>query len=250
MVGYVPARVLITGATGGFGLAFARAFAEAGSALILHGRNQEKLDALRAEFPEAQALCFDVTDPDAIAKGLGGTGDVDCLINNAGGALGLDPAQDANLADWDTVIAMNVRGLVHVTHRLLPAMVARGSGHVINIGSVAGNWPYPGGNVYGASKAFVRQFSLNLRADLHGTGVRVTDIEPGMAATDFSLARFKGDRARADAVYAGTRALTAKDIAQTVLFAATLPEHVNINTLEVMPTDQSFGPQVVRRAKQ
>ncbi len=245
---YTPACTLITGATGGFGLAFARAFARAGSALVLHGRDPGKLDTVRAEFPEARTVCFDMADTPAMAAALAPLSDVDCLIANAGGAHGMDPAWEADLADWDAMIDANIRGLVHSVRHILPHMVARKKGHVITIGSVAGNWPYAHGNVYAASKAFVRQFALNLRADLHGTGVRVTNIEPGIAPTGFALTRFKGDRARAEAMYAHTRPLTAEDIARTALFAATLPEHVNINTLEVMPTDQSFGPLHIHRA--
>jgi 3-hydroxy acid dehydrogenase/malonic semialdehyde reductase len=168
-------------------------------------------------------------------------------VNNAGLALGLEPARRADLTDWDQMIDTNCRGLVHVTRAIVPGMVERGGGQVINLGSVAGTYPYPGGNVYGATKAFVHQFSLNLRSDLHGTGVRVTCVEPGMAATEFSTVRFAGDREKADAVYDGMQPLTADDVADTIHWAATRPAHVNINTIELMPTAQSFAPFQVAR---
>jgi 3-hydroxy acid dehydrogenase/malonic semialdehyde reductase len=172
------------------------------------------------------------------------------LVNNAGLAKGLEPAQRADLADWDQMLDTNCRGLVHCTRAVLPGMVERGRGHVVNIGSVAGTYPYPGGNVYGATKAFVRQFSLNLRSDLHGTGVRVTCVEPGMCeGTEFSLVRFAGDSSRADAVYEGFQALRAEDIAETVHWVTAQPAHVNVNTVELMPVAQSFGPFQVDRSQ-
>jgi len=175
--------------------------------------------------------------------------DVDVLINNAGLALGLEPAQRANLSDWETMVDTNIKGLMYVTHALLPGMVARNRGHVVNLGSVAGHYPYPGGNVYGGTKAFVRQFSLNLRADLVGTAIRVTDIAPGMCGgTEFSTVRFHGDEQQAAKVYADTLYLTAEDIAESVFWSTTLPAHVNINFIELMPTTQASGPfNVVRR---
>jgi 3-hydroxy acid dehydrogenase/malonic semialdehyde reductase len=172
---------------------------------------------------------------------------VDLLVNNAGLALGLGPAQDADLDDWDQMIDTNCTGLVYVTRAVLPGMVARGRGHVINLGSVAGTYAYPGGNVYGATKAFVHQFSLNLRSDLSGTGVRVTCVEPGMADTEFSLVRFSGDQSKADAVYTGMQPMTADDIAESIHWAATMPAHVNVNTIELMATAQSFAPFQVAR---
>jgi 3-hydroxy acid dehydrogenase/malonic semialdehyde reductase len=243
---------MITGATGDFGRAFAQRFAALGCKLIIHGRNPEKVhDLLEGIDGDVYGAVFDMTDQDAIETGIANIPDhfrdIDVLVNNAGGALGLDKAQDADLNDWDNMIDMNVRSLVRVTRLVLPQMVARKTGHIINIGSIAGNYAYPGGNVYGACKAFVRQFSLNLRADLPGTGVRVTNIEPGMVETQFSLSRFKGDQDKADAVYANTDPLKAEDIAEAVLWAATLPKHVNINTMELMPTTQSFGPLAVER---
>lgn len=249
---YIPKCVMITGATGDFGRAFAQRFAALGCKLIIHGRNPEKVhDLLEGIDGDVYGAVFDMTDQDAIETGIANIPDhfrdIDVLVNNAGGALGLDKAQDADLNDWDNMIDMNVRSLVRVTRLVLPQMVARKTGHIINIGSIAGNYAYPGGNVYGACKAFVRQFSLNLRADLPGTGVRVTNIEPGMVETQFSLSRFKGDQDKADAVYANTDPLKAEDIAEAVLWAATLPKHVNINTMELMPTTQSFGPLAVER---
>ncbi len=249
---YIPQTVMITGATGDFGRAFAARFAKFGCRLIVHGRNAEKVqEMVEGIDAEIYGAVFDMTDMKAIEEGMANIPDhfrdIDVLVNNAGGALGLDKAQDADLKDWDDMIDMNVRSLVHVTRMVLPNMVKRKTGHVINIGSVAGNYNYPGGNVYGACKAFVRQFSLNLRADLPGTGVRVTNIEPGMVETQFSLARFKGDAKKADAVYANTNPLQASDIAEAVVWTATLPPHVNVNSIEIMPTTQSFGPLAVER---
>jgi 3-hydroxy acid dehydrogenase / malonic semialdehyde reductase len=170
------------------------------------------------------------------------------LVNNAGMARGLEPAQAADLDDWDAMVDTNIKGLMYMTRALLPGMVARDRGHVVNIGSTAGEWPYPGGNVYGATKAFVRQFSYNLRADLHGTKVRVTDIEPGLVGgTEFSGIRFRGDQAKAEGVYAGTDPLTPDDIADTVHWVATRPARVNVNLLQVMPVVQSFGPLRIHR---
>jgi 3-hydroxy acid dehydrogenase/malonic semialdehyde reductase len=175
---------------------------------------------------------------------------VDVLVNNAGGAIGLDPAQAADLNDWDAMIDSNIKGLVYCTRFLLPGMVERNRGHVINIGSTAGEWPYPGGNVYGAAKAFVHQFSNNLRADLLGTAVRVTNIEPGLAGgTEFSEVRFKGDKKKAAAVYEGTQPLTADDVADAIHWVATRPAHVNVNVMQIMPVCQAYGPLPVKRNK-
>lgn len=173
--------------------------------------------------------------------------DIGLLINNAGLALGQDAAPKADPADWETMIDVNNKGLVTMTRLVLDGMTARKKGHIINIGSTAGNYPYPGGHVYCASKAFVKMFSLALRADLAGTNIRVTNIEPGMVETQFSTVRFKGDTEKAGAVYAGTTPLTADDVAESVFWAASLPTHVNINRIELMPTTQSFGPLAVER---
>ena len=254
MPDYTPKCVMITGATGDFGRAFAKRFAAMGAKLVLHGRNAEKLAALQAELGgKSHALVFDVTDKAATLAQIAAIPEefqaIDLLINNAGGALGLDKAQEAVLEDWEAMIAMNDTALVRITHTILPGMVARRGGHIINIGSTAGNYPYPGGNVYCASKAFVKQFSLALRADLAGTNVRVTNIEPGQVETQFSLARFKGDAEKARKVYEGTTNITADDIAEAVFWAATLPPRMNVNRIEIMPTTQSFGGLPVERIK-
>jgi 3-hydroxy acid dehydrogenase/malonic semialdehyde reductase len=245
--------VLVTGATAGFGAAIARLFAKDGARIIAVGRRAERLEALRAELGQDKVLpvVLDVRDTAAIATAIGGLpaewAEIDLLVNNAGLALGLEPAQRANLSDWETMIDTNTKGLVAMTHAVLPGMVARDRGHVVNLGSTAGEWPYPGGNVYGATKAFVRQFSLNLRADLFGTRVRVTDIEPGLVGgTEFSNIRF-GDDAKAAAVYEGADALTPEDIADAVHWVASRPARVNINTLQLMPVSQSFGPLRVHK---
>lgn len=239
--------VLITGATAGFGEATARRFAAEGNKVILAGRRADRLDALKGELGDnAYALTLDVQDREAVVAAIDGLpgefAAVDVLVNNAGLALGLDPAQSANLDDWDTMVDTNIKGVTYCTRAVLPGMKERGRGHVINIGSVAGTYPYPGGNVYGATKAFVHQFSLNLRADLVSENIRVTSVEPGLAETEFSLVRFKGDAEKAKGPYAGLQPLTGNDIAEAIYWVATLPGHVNINTLELMPTTQAFGP--------
>lgn len=242
---------MITGATGDFGKAFAARFAALGCKLVLHGRDGEKLSALAASFSvPVHPLQFDITDKAATLAALQNLPDdffPDVLINNAGGALGLDKAYEADLDDWETMIAINDTALVRITNLILPGMVSRKAGHIINIGSTAGNYPYPGGHVYCAAKAFVKQFSLALRADLAGTNVRVTNIEPGQVETQFSLARFKGDKDRAAKVYANTVSLSADDVAESVTWVATLPPHVNINRIELMPTMQSFAGLSVER---
>lgn len=246
--------VLITGATAGFGAAMTRKFANNGHKVIAAGRRKERLDALVAELgaDKVLPLVLDVTSKSSIDTGLaslsGQWKEIDILINNAGLALGLGPAHDVALEDWETMIDTNVKGLVTITHALLPAMVKRGSGTIINLGSVAGAYPYPGGNVYGATKAFVDQFTLNLRADLVGTGVRATNLAPGLCGgTEFSNVRFKGDDGAAAKVYEGTTPLTADDIAEAAFWVATMPAHVNINYMELMPTCQGFAPFNVKR---
>lgn len=249
--------VLVTGATAGFGTAIARRFAADGARVIAAGRRAERLEALKAELgaDKVLPLVLDVRDRAAVMKAVEGLpaewAAVDVLVNNAGLALGLEPAQKADLDDWDTMVDTNVKGLMYLTRALLPGMVERQRGHVINLGSTAGEWPYPGGNVYGATKAFVRQFSLNLRADLFGTPVRVTDIQPGLVGgTEFSNVRFHGDDAKAGAVYEGADALTPDDIADAVHWVATRPARVNVNMLQVMPVAQSFGPLRVHKPGQ
>ncbi len=245
--------VFVTGASAGFGDAIARRFVAEGARVIAVARSADKLEKLAGELGDAVLpVTLDVSDPEAVKTTVGDLpaewSQVDVLVNNAGLAKGLEPAHKADLQDWDEMIATNVRGLAHVTRALLPGMVERGRGHVINIGSIAGTYPYPGGNVYGATKAFVHQFSLNLRSDLHGTGVRVTNVEPGMVGgTDFSKVRFDGDQAKADKVYEGTTPLTADDVAESVLWAANQPKHVNINVIELMPVVQSFSPLQIFR---
>ncbi|TCZ59673.1 bifunctional NADP-dependent 3-hydroxy acid dehydrogenase/3-hydroxypropionate dehydrogenase YdfG [Roseicella aquatilis] len=246
--------VLVTGATAGFGLAIARRFAAEGASIVAVGRRRERLAALQAELGAGRVhpLALDVTDRAAVEDAIAGLpaafAAVDVLVNNAGLARGLEPAQSADLDDWDAMVDTNVKGLMYMTRAVLPGMVARDRGHVVNIGSTAAEWPYPGGNVYGATKAFVRQFSLNLRADLFGTRVRVTDIEPGLVGgTEFSHVRFKGDDAKAAGLYAGTEPLTPEDIADAVHWVASRPARVNVNTLQVMPVVQSFAPLRVHR---
>ena len=245
--------VFVTGASAGFGAAIARKFVQTGHRVIATARRQDRLEALAAELGDALLpLELDVRDraavealPAALPPEFAA---VDVLVNNAGLALGLEPAQRASLDDWQTMIDTNCTGLVQVTRALLPGMVERNRGHVFNLGSVAGSWPYAGGNVYGATKAFVRQFSLNLRADLAGTALRVTDVEPGLCGgTEFSNVRFHGDDEKAAKVYQDVQALTAEDIADTVHWIATRPAHVNVNTIELMPVAQSFAGLTIQR---
>ena len=245
--------VLITGASSGFGEAMVRVFVKGGHRVIAAARRTEKLAALATELGDAVLpVTLDVTQTETIPAFLKNLpaewSAIDVLINNAGLALGVAPAQQASLLDWDTMIATNNRGLVHMTHAVLPAMVARKSGLIINLGSIAGNYAYPGGNVYGASKAFVDHFTLNLRADLAGTGVRSTNIAPGLCGgTEFSQVRYRGDATAAAKVYQGTQPLTAQDIAETAYWVATLPKHVNINEIEMMPVCQSFAGMAINR---
>lgn len=245
--------ILVTGATAGFGESITRRFVKNGHKVIATGRRQERLQELKQELGDAVlTLALDVRDRAAIEKALNALPtewrNIDVLVNNAGLALGLEPAHRASLDDWETMIDTNNKGLVYMTHAVLPGMVERNSGHIINIGSTAGRWPYAGGNVYGATKAFVRQFSLNLRADLQKTSVRVTDIEPGLVGgTEFSNVRFKGDDAKAEQTYENTNALTPEDVTEAVWWVANLPKHVNINTLEMMPVSQSFAGLSVNR---
>ncbi len=247
-----PQTLFITGATAGFGAAIARRFAADGAKLVLLGRRVDRLAAMKAELNvPVHTISVDVRDRAAVTAAIEALppefAEVDLLVNNAGLAQGLDKAQTADLDDWETMIDTNINGVLYCTRALLPGMVARGRGHIVNLGSVAGSYAYPGGNVYGATKAFIRSFSLNLRADLHGTGVRVTDIAPGLAETEFSLVRFKGESERAGKMYSDTVPLTAEDIAESVHWVATRPAHVNINIVEIMPTAQSFQALAVLR---
>ncbi len=246
--------VLITGATAGFGRACAERFGAEGSRLVLVGRRVERLAEVKASLAgraEVLTVPLDVRDRQAVFELLGALpapfADVDVLVNNAGLALGLEPAQAADLDDWETMVDTNIKGLMYCTRAILPGMVARARGHVVNVGSIAGAWPYPGGNAYGATKAFVAQFTRNLRADLLGKNIRVTDVEPGLAETEFSVVRFKGDKERADKVYTGIQPLTGADIAEIVHWVVSLPAHVNVNSVEVMPTGQAWGSLAIHR---
>ncbi|MFZ7094988.1 SDR family NAD(P)-dependent oxidoreductase [Luteimonas dalianensis] len=244
--------ILITGATAGFGAAAVARFLDSGWRVIATGRRAERLQALvdRHGGERLHTAAFDIRDADAMAAALEALPapfrGIDVLVNNAGLALGTAPAQRADLAQWRQMIDTNVTALATLTHALLPALIER-RGAVINISSIAGVHPYPGGNVYGGTKAFVSQFSLGLRSDLHGTGVRVTSIEPGMAETEFTLVRTGGDQAASDTLYAGARPMTAADIADVIHYVATLPPHLNINRLEIMPVSQSFAGFQVHR---
>lgn len=244
---------MVTGASSGFGESISRQLVQAGYKVIGTGRRAERLAALADELGEQfLPLAFDVQDKAATRAAIAGLpaawSEVDLLVNNAGLALGLEPAHKADLEDWEQMIATNINGLTLLTRLLLPGMVARNRGHVINIGSIAGTYPYPGGNVYGATKAFVKQFSLNLRADLAGTAIRVTNVEPGLCGgTEFSNVRFHGDDAKAASVYQGVEAIQPEDIANTVLWISQQPAHVNINSIEIMPVAQTFGPLNISR---
>ena len=246
--------ILVTGATAGFGAAFARRFLRDGHRVIATGRRVERLRALAEELGSSLfATPLDMTDTMAIAEFLPSLPEewrrIDVLVNNAGLALGLSPAWEASLEDWDRMIATDVIGLIHLTRAVLPQMVERNDGLIINLGSVAGDHAYPGGHVYGGAKAFVRQFSLNLRADLVGRNVRVTNIEPGLVGgSEFSQVRFHGDEAKAESVYAGTQPLVPEDIAETAAWLVSLPPHVNINRIEMTPTCQASAALAVKRA--
>ncbi|MDD5284871.1 MAG: SDR family oxidoreductase [Desulfuromonadaceae bacterium] len=246
--------IFITGASSGFGAASARMFAAEGCRLVLTARRIDPLLKLQDELSgtsEIHIIPLDVRDREAVHGAVESLPDrfrnIDVLLNNAGLALGLEPAHQVDLDDWDTMVDTNIKGVMYCTRFVLPGMVARNSGHIVNISSTAGAWPYPGGNVYGGTKAFVTQFSRNLRCDLLGTKVRVTCIQPGMAETEFSKVRFKGDENKASGVYQGTQPLRGEDIAETVRWVVSQPSHVNVNTLEVMSIDQTWGPFAINR---
>lgn len=256
MPAQMPKVVFVTGASAGFGAAVTRRFAAKGVRVVAAARRAERLAEVAAEYgPDlVLPLPLDVQDRADVERRIAALPPafqpVDLLINNAGLALGLAPAHKADLIDWDRMIDTNCKGLISVTRALLPGMVERNRGHIVNLGSVAGSYPYPGGNVYGATKAFVHQFSLNLRSDLHGTGLRVTCIEPGMCGgTEFSEVRYGGDREKAKALYAGMEPLLAADIAAAIEWAAAQPQHVNVNVIELMPVSQSFAAFQVNRAQ-
>jgi len=244
--------ILITGGTSGFGAAAVKRFAHAGWRVVATGRRAERLQALVDEFgaDRIHAAVFDMRDADAMAQAIDAIPaafrDIDVLVNNAGLALGTAPAQRADLAQWRQMIDTNISALVAMTHRLLPGLIDR-KGAIVNISSIAATYPYSGGNVYGATKAFVTQFSLGLRSDLHGTGVRVTSIEPGLAETEFTLVRTRGDQGASDNLYQGAHPITGEDIAETIWWVANLPPHLNVNRLEVMPVSQSFAGFQIHR---
>ncbi len=246
--------VFISGASSGIGEACARAFAKAGYQLILAARREARLQTLArslGSMTNCHVLVLDVTRRNHVFNAIESLPaefrNIVILVNNAGLALGTDLAQDASIDDWETMIDTNIKGLAYLTRAILPGMLARGVGHIVNLGSTAGDWPYPGGNAYCGTKAFVAQFSRGLRADLVGTQLRVSCVSPGMVETEFSTVRMKGDQARADQVYEGTRPLSGEDIAGIVLWLCSAPPHININAVEVMPVCQAWGGWSVAR---
>ena len=249
--------VFITGATSGFGEACARRFAAAGWSLVLTGRRAERLYALADELSahtEVLPLVVDVRDRAAMEQAIGqlppAFSTLRGLVNNAGLALGTAPAPECSLDDWDTMVDTNVKGPMYATRLLLPRLIAHGRGAgIVNLGSIAGNYPYPGSHIYGATKAFVKQFSLNLRCDLQGTGVRVSNIEPGLCESEFSLVRFAGDQERYNATYAGAEPIQPQDIAETIFWVMNAPAHININSLELMPVSQTWAGFAIERNK-
>lgn len=245
----------VTGATSGFGAATARLAVAEGARVIITGRRQERLDALVQELgaDKAYAMCMDVRDNDAVQQAVAALPEawraVDVLVNNAGLALNTAPAQDVPLSDWETMIDTNIKGMLYVTRAFLSDMLRCNHGHIIMMGSMAGTYPYAGGNVYGATKAFVQQFAMNLRCDVLGSALRVTNLEPGLAWSEFSQVRFHGDADKAAAVYQGTQPLLPEDIAEAVVWCASLPAHVNINRMEIMPTCQAAGGLAIARGE-
>ncbi len=244
--------IFITGATAGFGLACVKLFIQNGAKVIATGRRADRLEELKKEFADnIHIITLDVRNKTAVKKAIANLPEkfsqVDTLINNAGLALGLSSFDQQSEDDLEQMVQTNIMGVLHCTHALLPEMIKRNNGHIVNLSSIAGTYPYPGGNVYGATKAFVTQFSLNLRADVLGKNIRITNIEPGMCDTEFSIVRFKGDKNKAYNIYAGMQPLTAQDIAETILWTLCRPAHVNINRVEIMPTAQAFSPFAVSR---
>ena len=235
----------ITGATSGFGDAIARRLSLDGYKIIALGRRKERLEKLAGELGNTHIIAADIRDKKAVFDAVKNLPenfkDIEVLVNNAGLALGQEKTIDASIEDFETMVDTNIKGLLYSTKAVLPIMTQRKSGYIFNLGSVAGHWPYPGGNVYGGTKAFVKQFSYNLRNDLLGTGIRVTEIAPGLCKTEFSEVRFKGDKAKADSIYANTQFITADDIATMVLNCLNLPKSVNVNLLDVMATTQTWA---------
>ena len=248
-------NVLITGASAGFGEALAKRLVAKGHKVIGCARRQDKLNTLAAELGELfLPVVMDVSDTDSLPQIIADLpsdfSQIDVLVNNAGLALGVEPAYKADLTDWMQMVNTNIKGLIALTHSVLPAMVERDSGYIINVGSIAGNWPYYGGNVYGATKAFVKQFSLNLRADLLGTQVRVTNLEPGnIAGTEFSNVRYHGDDDKAAKVYEGFKNMTGDDIGDILLWLIETPAHINVNRMEVMPVAQTYNGLTIAKDK-
>ncbi len=247
---------IITGATSGFGAATARRLAKDGWKLVLTGRRQERLDDMVQELggPErVLARCMDMRERQAVETGLGDLPEafaaVELLVNNAGLAKGLEPAWEYDVDDWEVMIDTNIKGLLYATHTVLPGMVERNHGHIVNLGSTAASWPYVGGNTYGGTKAFVQQFTRNLRADLTGRPIRATLIEPGLCETEFSVVRFGGDAEKARSLYAGKDPIRPEDIAETIWWVVNMPAHVNINRIEMMPVSQSWAPLSVTEVK-
>ena len=239
--------VLITGATSGFGMSCAELFSKKGYKTILIGRRKERLTKLSKKLglKKNLAIQLDVRDKEEVFNTINNLPrnfkDISVLINNAGLAWGFEPAYTVDIKKWETMIDTNCKGLVYMTRAVIPGLIKRNKGHIVNIGSVAGNYPYPGGNVYGGTKAFVKQFSLGLKSDLSGTKVKITNIEPGMADTEFSLVRFSGNKKKADNVYKKMTPLSGKDIAETILWSIERPAHVNINRIELMPLQQGVN---------
>ncbi|QIT54220.1 SDR family oxidoreductase [Aquisalimonas sp. 2447] len=245
--------ILITGGTSGFGAATAQRFSEQGWKVIITGRRGDRLQAMQEQLggPErVHTLQFDISDRAATEQAMTSLpeafADVDVLVNNAGLALGREPAHECSMDEWETMVDTNIKGLLCATRCILPGMVERNRGHVVNLGSVAGNWPYPGGNVYCGTKAFVQQFSRAMRSDLQGTRVRVTNLEPGLCETEFSVVRFRGDQDKADSLYEGNDPMLPEDIAEIIWWVTSLPARVNVNSLEVMPVTQSWNPLAVK----
>ncbi|MDJ0929749.1 SDR family oxidoreductase [Breoghania sp.] len=243
--------VFITGTTSGFGAATARRFAGAGWKVVGTGRREERLAEMGKELgANFHGAAFDIADEAATVAALEALPpefrEIDLLVNNAGLAFGTTPVPNTKLSDWKRMIDTNITGLVTVTHHLLPKLIER-RGTIVNLSSIASTWPYPGGNVYGGTKAFVRQFSLGLRSDLHGKDVRVTSIEPGLCESEFTLVRTGGNQEAYDKLYGGAHAIQPEDIAETIFWVATQPAHINVNSLEVMPVSQSWAPLQVAR---
>jgi 3-hydroxy acid dehydrogenase / malonic semialdehyde reductase len=245
--------VFISGATSGIGLETAKLFAQKGHAIIINGRREDRLAALKKELSslvEVHTACFDVADRAAVDAWFAANselaGKIEILVNNAGLARGVDPIQKAKMDDWEEMIDTNIKGLLYISHKVAPSMVEKKKGHIINLGSVAGRWTYPGGTVYSATKFAVRALTEGFRLDMVGTGVRVTNIEPGMVETEFSEVRFR-DKNKAEQVYKGMTPLSAKDVAETIVWTADRPAHVNIQELIIYPTDQVAIREVHRQ---